>query len=244
MTRIAFRAPRPLAAALVLALLPAPAAAQLDFLTGIFDNVNSVTVALQGGRILDRDHLVERESKCLGIGLCGMAAEVLIDLPSAGGADLELGLGASFLRGFEAVEPTLDLHASLRSFPTLAAYAALPERLGLGIFDPYAGVSFGLTELWSARGYDAEGLEYEVEGSTFDLGVGAGVYLLRPRGLFIEASYRWRDFGSVDWVFPDEAEPRLPEGWPRELNLSGWMLSIGWQFRLRDADDKEEEEES
>ncbi|HEX8690957.1 MAG TPA: hypothetical protein VF746_00845 [Longimicrobium sp.] len=219
-------------------LAATPAYAQFDFLTELFDEVNSITVALQGSHIPGSGELRAREGDCLGIGICGMAAEVLIDLPSVGGADLELGLGTSFLRGFEAAEPTLDLHGSLRAFPTITAYASLPERLGLGIADPYVGASFGLTTLWHARGYDPEGVEYELEAETFEFGVSAGIYLLKPRGLFVEAGYRWRSFESVDWELPEAASERLPANWPRDLDLSGWQVSVGWQFRLRGDEDE------
>lgn len=214
------------------ALATTPARAQLDFMTGLFEEVNSVTIAVQGGRI-PSSQLRAREGECLDVGICGMTAEVLIDLPQVGGAELELGLGTGFWRGFESTEPTLDLHGSLRSFPTLTAYLSLPEEWGLGIAEPYAGASFGLSSLWNARGYDEEGREFELEAETFEYGVSAGLYLLKPSGLFIEGAYRWRRFESVDWTFPDEDDPVLPAGWPRDLDLSGWQLSVGWQFRLR-----------
>lgn len=215
------------------ALAARPAHAQFDFLTEVFEEVNSVTIAVQSARIPGTHGLRARDGECLDIGLCGMTAEVLIDLPSVGGQELELGLGTSFLRGFESTEPTLDLHGSLRSFPTLTAYLSLPEGWGLGIAEPYAGASFGLAALWNARGYDEGGMEFEVEAETIEYGVSAGLYLIRPSGLFIEGAYRWRRFESVDWEFPDAAGNVLPAGWPRDLDLSGWVVSLGWQFRLR-----------
>lgn len=220
-------------------LAATPAHAQFDFLTELFDEVNSITVAVQGSQIHHSGELRARESDCLGVGVCGMAAEVLIDLPSVAGADLELGLGTSFLRGFEATEPTLDLRGSLRAFPTITAYASLPERLGMGIAEPYVGASFGLVSLWNARGYDPEAVEYGLEAETFEHGFTVGLFLLRPRGLFIEGGYRWRTFESVDWELPDAAAEKLPANWPRDLDLSGWQVSVGWQFRLRDDEEEE-----
>jgi len=227
MKRIAF------AAACAAALGAGPAHAQFDFLTEVFEEVNSVTIAVQGSHLPGSRGVRSRDGECMGVGLCGMTAEVLIDLPSVGGQDLELGLGTSFLRGFESTEPSLDLHGSLRSFPTLTAYLSLPEEWGMGIAEPYAGASFGLAMLWNARGYDADGLEYEVEAETIEYGVSAGLYLIKPSGLFIEGAYRWRQFESLDWEFPDAAGSTLPAGWPRDLDLSGWVFSLGWQFRLR-----------
>jgi len=217
-----------LAAACAAALAARPAHAQFDFLTEVFEEVNSVTIAVQGARIPGNHGLRARDGECMDLGgVCGMAAEVLIDLPSVGGQELELGLGTGFLRGFEATEPTLDLRGSLRSFPALTAYLSLPEEWGLGIAEPYAGASFGLSALWNARGYDAAGLEYEVEAETIEYGVSAGLYLVRPSGLFIEGAYRWRRFESLDWEFPDAAGSVLPAGWPRDLDLSGWVVSLG-----------------
>ena len=212
----------PLLACALAALQASPAHAQFDFMTGLFEEVNSVTIAALGSQITRSGGVRARDGECLGIGTCGMAAEVLIDLPSVGGAELELGLGTSILRGFEATEPSLDLHGSLRAFPTISAYASLPERMGLGVFAPYAGASFGVVSLWHGRGYDPDGTEYELEAETFEYGVVAGVYLTRLQGLFVEGGFRWRNFASVDWTLPDAAEERLPDGWPRGLDLSGW----------------------
>jgi opacity protein-like surface antigen len=230
------------AAAVAVAAVHVPAHAQMDFIAGVFKDVRSIALSVQGGGIPGSAQLRPSEGDCSFKGVCGMAAEVLIELPSASGVELELGLGASVLRGFSADEPTLDLHGSVRSFPTVSAYAALPNALGLGIAEPYAGLSFGLSELWNARGYDPDGVRYALEAQTFEYGVAAGLYLRRPEGLFIEGSYRWRNFGSIDWQLPDAAEERLPAGWPRELDLSGWMVSVGWQFRLRDPDEDKKEE--
>ncbi len=224
-----------LAAACAAALAAGPAQAQFDFLTDVFEEVNSVTIAVQGSHLPGTRGVRSRDGECMDVGLCGMTAEVLIDLPSVGGQELELGLGTSFLRGFESTEPSLDLHGSLRSFPTLTAYLSLPEAWGLGIAEPYAGASFGLAMLWNGRGYDAEGREYEVDAETIEYGVSAGLYLIKPSGLFIEGAYRWRQFESLDWEFPDGAGSALPAGWPRDLDLSGWVVSLGWQFRLRSS---------
>lgn len=227
----------PVLACALAALSSTPASAQFDFLTGLFEEVNSITIAVQGSQITRSGGVRARESECLGFGICGMTAEVLLDLPSVSGADLELGLGSSVLRGFAATEPSLDLHGSVRAFPTISAYATLPESWGMGLFSPYAGASFGLAELWHARGYDDAGTEYELNAETFEYGVVAGVYLLKPAGLFVEGGFRWRSFASVDWTLPEAAEERLPAGWPRDLDLSGWHVSVGWQFRLRDGED-------
>ncbi len=216
--------------AAVMAASASPLSAQLGIVSEAFRQVNSIGVAAQGGRIPGSDAARPAESGCGGAGLCGGAAEVRIDLPSAGRALLELGIGAGVLQGIEAREPSLDLHASVRSFPTLSIYATLP---GFAI-EPYAGASFGVAAVRGARGYDAEGREYGLDATTFEYGATAGLALARVRGPFVEAAYRRRDFGSVDWDLSEAAADRVPEGWPRELDLSGWTLSVGWRFRLRE----------
>jgi hypothetical protein len=215
-----------LAAALA---LPRPAAAQDPFgvLEGLFESVNSIAFYTHGAALQSDADLAGAVG---GFALGGVGAELLLNLPSAGGAEFELGLGASALTGLEAVEPSLDLRASLRTLPTLAVYAA-----GIGVADgapvePYAGLTFGLAELWNARGYDADGTAYPLTAETFELGAVAGLYVDRVLpGLYVEVGYRHRHFGSLAW----EAEA-LPPGWPRALDASTWQATVGWQFRLRE----------
>jgi len=70
-----------------------------------------------------------------------------------------------------------------------------------------------------------------VEGRTFTYGVVAGVALDAGWGgnAFVEGGYRARRFPSLDY---DTSDP-LPATWPRDLDLSGWQVAIGWQFELR-----------
>lgn len=227
-----------LAAALCAAATPAYA--QMEFLTDFFKEVNSVALSVQGGGIPGSGHLTTRGSDCPGGGVCGMFAEVLIDLPDVGGTELELGLGTGYLTGFQAREASLDLHGSMRSFPVVSAYATFPEIERLGRIEPYAGLSVGASQLWNARGYDPAGTVFGVEGETLDFGATAGVFVTPLGGLFVEGAYRVRRFESITWELPDAAEERLPANWPRSLDASGWTLSLGWQFRFRDASKKED----
>jgi hypothetical protein len=222
-----------LGAAAVLAL-PRPAAAQDPFgvLEGLFSSVNSIAFYAQGAALQSTDEV----SGSVGdFALAGVGVEVLIDLPSVGGTEFELGLGGNTLTGLEATEPSLDLRGSLRTLPAVAVYAT-----GIGVSDgspvePYAGLSFGLAELWHARGYDADGAVYPVEAEAFELGATAGLYVDRVvPGLYVEVGYRHRHFGSLAW----EAEA-LPAGWPRALDASAWQAIVGWQFRLRNGDAEE-----
>ena len=212
---------------------PDPANGQfLGQLEQLFEQVNSISVFAHGGRILGATEL---EQACAGsIGLCGLGSEVLINLPSPTFATLELALGTSFVRGFEAREPTLDLRGAARSLPTVSLYAALNQNAALS---PYLGANFGVLQLWNARAYDPEGAEYAVSGETYEFGGGVGLYLERwVRGLFAEVSYRRRSFSSLDWEFPGDVAA-LPAGWPRTLNLSGVQFSVGWQIPVSEGRD-------
>lgn len=225
------RLPLALTAAVLLAL-PCPASAQDPFgvLEGLFSSVNSIVFYGQGAAL---QSTAEFSGGVGGFALAGVGVEVLIDLPSVGGTEFELGLGGNTLTGLEAVDPSLDFRGALRTLPAVAVYAA-----GIGVADgspiePYAGLSFGLAELWGARGYAADGTVYPVEAETFELGATAGLYVDRVvPGLYVEVGYRHRHFGSLAW----EADA-LPAGWPRELDASTWQATLGWQFRLRNGDE-------
>ncbi len=214
----------------LLLLVPTAASAQImSAVTGLFDSVNSIAFSVGGGQIVGDTEL---EADCLGGGICAMGIEVLLDLPSPEGVVLELGLGTRFLRGFGATEPSLDLRGSVRTLPEVSVYATRPEMMGRHVIQPYAGLNFGFAQLWNVRGYDAEGTQYEVDSEAFEVGVTVGAYLDVDvlRGLFVEGTYRHRRFDSLDWSIP--GAPVLPAGWPRELNVSTALVTVGWQFRL------------
>ncbi len=143
--------------------------------------------------------------------------------PAAWG--LELGLGADYLTGFVARDPGLDLRGSMRGLPNLSAYASPP--VAWGVFQPYLGLGVGFVQLWNVQGYDAEGRQYDLAGDTFQLGAMAGLY--HDSGFFLEAAYRNRNFRSVRWGLPSGVEA-VPAGWPRALDLSALLVSVGYQF--------------
>lgn len=209
----------------------APLGAQdLGMIEALFDDVRAVTVSYQTGRVLDSDAIDG------GAMLRGAGTEVLINLRSTPRMSYEMGLGASYLRGYDATEPTLDLRATLRALPTISLYATR-DRL-LGPLSVYAGGTFGLVELWNAQAYGPSGQPWDVEARTFELGGSLGVYLDGGplAGLFAEAAYRHRDFQSVRWT--SAAGEELPAAWPRSLDFSGVVASLGWQLQL----DREEED--
>ncbi len=211
---------------LLLALIvPQTAQAQaFSLIQGLFNSVNSLNFYVHAGDLVASDNLT---AECRLIGLCGMGAEVLLNLPAPEGLSLELALGTNFLQGFEASDPTIDLRGSLRSLPELSVYATKENLLKSHVISPYVGLHFGLSEFWNARAYDAEGREYKLKGETFDYGITGGLFF--EGGFFVELAYRQRNFASLDWSLPDGV---LPAGWPRALNLSGWLVAVGWQFSI------------
>ena len=222
----------PFLAAAALALASTPLAAQdLGMVEKLFDDVSAFTVFYQLGAVPGSDQVTSDGP------LHGAGTEVLINLKSSGRMSYELGLGASYLRGYQAVEPTLDLRASLRALPTVSIYAT--RERALRVLSAYAGLSFGLIELWNAQAYGPSGQPWDVEARAFDLGVSGGLYLedTFAEGLFVEGGWRSRDFHSVKWTPTDDTEA-LSADWPRSLDFSGPFLSVGWQLQL----DKEEDD--
>lgn len=216
---------------------PAPAQDLSFFTGGIFKSIHSVTVYLQGTDLESREELRGASSRCL-LDICGAGMEALIDLHGhSGGTHVELGVGASYLGGFRARNSVLDLRGALRSFPTFSAYATGPSFLGATGLRPYAGLSFGLSDLWNTQVYDSVSVgadslrEYTLKGQTFDYGASGGLYVDGGAlsGLFGELAYKRRRFNSLDWT-PDVVR----EGWPLSLDFSGWTASVGWQFNLKE----------
>ena len=222
---------RPLSLAAAVLLLPSAAQAQdLRMLESLFKSLNSFTLAVHTGTLQNGGHL---KSECGPMGLCGMGTEVFINLSDTEKATVELALGTSYMRGFTAREETLDLKGAVRSFPTIGVYATRNTIFGQERLQPYVGLSFGNADLWNIQAYDPLGREYSLKGQTYDFGALGGVLATFSGvgGLFLEGGYKNRQFSSVDWGFPSSMD-RVPEGWPRELDLSGWMVSVGYQFSL------------
>lgn len=201
-------------------------AQDLGLVEGLFKEVSAVTVSYQLGGVPASDQVSSD-----GL-LHGAGTEVLINLAQAGATEFELGLGASYLQGYEALEPSLDLRTALRALPTVSLYASRPLT---GAVDGFLGGSFGLVELWNAQAYDDNGGAWDVEARTFELGASAGVYLGLDGlpGVYTEGGWRFRRFPSVKWT--PSGEETLPEAWPRSLDFSGWFVSMGVQLRLDEA---------
>jgi hypothetical protein len=211
-------------AAALLAVGPSPLHAQLDMVNGLFEEVNALTIFYQRGWVADGDMVS-------GNNLNGAGLEVLIELASGDYTTLELGLGASYLRGYEAEDDLLDLRTSVRALPTVTLYASRD----VGQFSGYFGLSFGLVDLWNAQAYDTAGRPWSIEAQTFELGGSLGTYWTGPAGIgfFLEGGYRERRFPSAKWTIPDGAS--LPDRW-RSLNLSGYYAQAGIQLRVKEED--------
>lgn len=217
-------------AAAALASTPAGAQGGLGLVEGLFDEVSAVTIFYQAGLVPFSDEVADEGM------LHGGGTEVLINLKSGDGISYELGLGASYLRGYQAKEPSLDLRASLRALPTVSLYTTW-EREPVS---RYLGLGFGLVELWNAQAYGPSGQPWDVEAHAFEVVLSGGFYLEQTfaEGLFVEGGYRFRNFHSVRWTPTDDADA-LPAEWPRSLDFSGPFLSLGWQLQLDKDEDRE-----
>jgi hypothetical protein len=163
-------------------------------------------------------------------GLRGVGFELLVEVDSTATWAFELGLGYEHVTGFVAPPSAgLDLRGSLRTVPRLSLYAA--PTVTVATVRPYVTLNTGLVQLRTVRAYDSTGVQYGLEGDTFEFGLGAG--LIHESGLFLEATYRNRALSSVDYKFPPGTSA-VPPGWPRALNFTGFQVSFGYQSgRLR-----------
>jgi hypothetical protein len=223
------------AAALALASVPVRAQG-LGLVEGLFEEVSAVTIFYQGGLVPFSDEVTTD-----GGMLHGGGTEVLINLKSGDNISYELGLGASYLRGYQAEEPSLDLRASLRALPTVSLYTTWEGEP----VSRYLGLGFGLVELWNAQAYGPSGQPWDVEAEAFEVVLSGGLYLEETfaEGLFVEGGYRFRNFHSVTWTPTDEADA-LPPEWPRSLDFSGPFLSLGWQLQLDGDEDEDDDREA
>lgn len=211
---------------------PAHAEAQdLGFITDFFSKARGIAIGFQIGQLNAGE--LESDGLCPAAPVCGASGELLIDLAEfVGDLSVEMGFSAGYWRGFQSSSPEVDLRGSVRNFPTISAYISKD----IGLFAPYIGLSFGLSDLWNAQAYDSEGFVYQLDGQTFDWGIlGALSYNIGPAFLFSEVHYSWRRFNSLDWSLPSAADGALPAPFPRSLELSGFKLNVGLQFQFKQA---------
>lgn len=134
----------------------------------------------------------------------------------------ELGLGYGQQTGFRAASRDVDLRGAVRELPSVSFYASY-EPTG-----SYFGLRSGFMSLHALQFYDTEGGVYpgEADGFLAAALMGHAVEII-GFNLFLEGGYSLRNFSSVVW-----SADTLPPDIPRSLNLSGWFVSGGIQFRL------------
>lgn len=213
-------------AALALPLLPGAARAQAA-IEELFSKTEAVTVSGNLGCLTGSG--VSTGSG--GCGLYGFGLEAVINLatPEGSGWGFELALGYGQLSGFRAEDPGLDLRGAVRALPSVAAYASRGHAMPMGFDQFYFGLHTGFLQTVNLQAYDLEGRQFSLKGETFEFGVSAGLF--HGSGLFLEPTYRFRHFPSVEWTLPESVEA-LPAGWPRSLDLSGPSVSVGYQFSM------------
>ncbi len=213
-------------AALAFLALPGAARAQAA-IEELFSKTEAVTVSGNLGCLTGSG--VTTDSG--GCGLYGFGLEAVINLakPEGSGWGFELALGYGQLSGFRSNDASLDLRGAVRALPSIAAYASRERKMPAGFRDFYFGLHTGFLQTVNLQAYDLEGRQFSLDGETFELGVSVGLF--HGSGLFVEPTYRFRYFPSVEWTLPDGVKT-LPAGWPRSLNLSGPSVSVGYQFSV------------
>jgi len=213
-------------------LVPSRAFAQdLGFISSVFGRVHRLSLFAQALHPRDAAVLDRSGHGCITMSLCGAGARVMIDLDTRSNIwELELGFGAGYLRPIRGSDQSnLDLRGALRSLPVISAQGSLQAWRWI---NPYFAGSFGLVDLMNGRVHDTDGRQAEVKASSFEYGLSVGLAVQPPvtngRAL-IEFGYRARNFASVGYGFSTP----IPSTWPRELDMSGWQLSAGWQVDLR-----------
>jgi len=205
--------------------VPSTSVQAQEILSKIFEKATDISPFAQAAWLSSDTKLGTRGSSLFGYGI-----EILFsvaDNPRAA-YSVELALGYNYLTGFRSADPAIDLRGSMRTLPELSVYATY-ERPGR--IEPYVGVHTGLLDLWHVQAYDAERVQYSVDSESFQAGVTAGAVW---RGVWLEGSYRVRNFPSLEWELP-EGTTVLPGEFPRSLDLSGWNLRVGYQFSIGNA---------
>lgn len=188
----------------------------------IFEKATDIAPFFQAGWLSSDENLDTRGSALLGYGV-----EILFaikDDPKANFA-VELALGYNYLTGFRSANPALDLRGSMRTLPELSVYATYEK---MGRIEPYVGIHTGLLDLWHTQAYDAEGQQYSLSSESFQAGITSGIVV---KGVWVEGSYRIRNFPSLEWTLPGDATV-VPSEFPRSIDLSGWSLRAGYQFSI------------
>lgn len=137
---------------------------------------------------------------------------------------MEVGIGYGQLQGLDLAEPGLDLNAMIRTLPSVTVYLSY-EPLGT-----YLGLRTGFLRTYALQVTDETGTVYGGSAEAFMMGGLLGYAIaVDPGYFFVEWGYTARSFPSVEW----SAAGPLPAGIPRDLDVSGWGVSVGIQFPIR-----------
>jgi hypothetical protein len=188
-----------------------------EFINSLFRRTTDVAVYAQIATISHASAIEARESALQGLG-----AEMLIRISDTASAwDVEAGLGFSYLTGFRAKDPRVDMRGSVRAVPELSIYITHEKRA----VKPYIGLHSGFMNLWNVQTYDEEGTPFRTTGETMQAGVTAGIAF---HGFWAELSYRRREFQSLAY-----GGPTPPPAWfPRSMDLSGMNVRLGYQVNI------------
>ncbi|MGK7311059.1 MAG: hypothetical protein ACN0LA_02375 [Candidatus Longimicrobiales bacterium M2_2A_002] len=155
--------------------------------------------------------------------------DVVRSEPPAYGPDdilwtLEVGIGYGQVQGLELSSASLDLNAMIRTLPSITLYMSYEP------WGTYLGLRTGFLRTYALQVIDGDGTVYPGKAEAFMMGGLVGYAIgLGPTYLFTEAGYTARSFPSVEW----SAQGPLPSGVPRDLDVSGWGISMGLQFPVR-----------
>ena len=155
--------------------------------------------------------------------------DVVRSEPPAYGPDdilwtLEVGIGYGQVQGLELRSADLDLNAMIRTLPSISLYMSYEP------WGTYLGLRTGFLRTYALQVVDGAGTVYAGNAEAFMMGALVGYAIgLGPTYLFTEAGYTARSFPSVEW----SAQAPLPAGVPRDLDVSGWGISMGLQFPVR-----------
>jgi hypothetical protein len=223
----------PLTAALLCLTLSHPAAAQLGFLEGVFNNVEHVGIGIVAARLQGETPLAPR-------GLRGFMVEVSFGAPATKRApdapagqpraiEIEFALGYGQLTGFGTGTPGYTLTGTVEELPAIVTYVAFrPD----ATVSPYIGLRTGITRLHEFRAYVGDDQQlHTATASTYLAGGSAGVAVGSDAVmLFVEGSLVYRRFPSVQWSGVGD---QVPAVLPRTLPFTTAGVSVGVQVALK-----------
>ncbi|HTJ22173.1 MAG TPA: hypothetical protein VL383_07245 [Gemmatimonadaceae bacterium] len=208
---------------LVLGLVAGPSTATAQFgLERVVSNISVANVNTQTSCLMANSQMkASRGGSC---GLYGWGLEIALALsPDTAKWQYQFALGYGHISGFNARQPTMDVHGVMRLTPEVSFYAT---RNTSKIASPYIGLHTGLVTLNNVQVYATPGdTSYSFSANTLQLGGTVGLSL--PGNFYVDAGYRYRAFQALEWRLP---KGTLPAGWPKSLIMSALQFTAGVQF--------------